>query len=190
MSRLPRHAMKFIWIVFFLLCVAAAPRVGFAQESAPPGVADNPYKDIPDAYFEEAAAFFRECTQKSRYYLYYNCACMEAHYLDKRIEFGPDAHSTSIINVLSKKCADATEASGSEYKQCLTDITAIPVGANAEDFCACYARTYADLFERYSPGTSSTIFVQIRSRALLTCKKPELAKKLYPAVPPAKKQMR
>lgn len=174
----------------FFLILASAPIL--AQEglsdtlkSAPaaqPKAATNPYADIPDEFITEARQFYDMCSTTANMFQYYDCKCLATKFLDKRIEMGPDIGKDSITMAIGQECPDASEAAGYEYGQCLGQASLLPKGnIQLEDYCACFANTYARLYENMSAGPSSTTFINLKAQAYTMCQDPKLEKQLYPA---------
>lgn len=172
---------RFLAIMFLLLCALATSSA--AQTPAP---ADNSYENVPDEYLAEADAFHAECATTAKMNHYYDCECLTVKYLDERIKRGKTAADSSIMQAIQEQCADATEAAGYLYNQCLGDPM-IPAEIPAEEFCTCYANTYATLYERYGAEPNSQTFVEVQTEAMVTCRNPNLAKRLYPYHPKPKK---
>ncbi len=151
------------------------------QTQTPPAP-KNDLDDVPDEYIEEAINYNKYChsTSLSRHQ---NCECLAARYLDKRIEIGPEADRSSIMLAIEGKCPDATEAAGHHYNRCISNATIMPPKIPIEEFCECFANTYAKLFERYELKPNSRTFVSLQTQAMVTCRNPEMAKKLYPYQP-------
>ena len=150
-----------------------------APQKPMPGKID-PYADLPEEYIQEAQNYFHLCETTGSMYLYYNCKCLASKFLDKRIELGPKASNTSIALKISNECADATQAAGYEYKQCIQHGPMMPPEIPLEEYCSCYANTYAKLYEQGSSGgPGSRTSVNFRTQAYIMCHKPEVAKKLY-----------
>ena len=124
---------RFFILLFFLICSLTTP--GAAQTPAPDiSPADtNSYADIPDEYLAEADAFHTECTTTAKMNHYYDCECLTVKYLDERIKRGKTATDSSIMQSIQQECADAAEAAGYLYTQCLGDPM-IPADIPAEEF--------------------------------------------------------
>ncbi len=151
------------------------------QTQTPPAP-KNDLDDVPDEYIEEAISYNEYChsTSISRHQ---NCECLAARYLDKRIEMGPEVDESSIMLAIEGKCPDATEAAGHHYNQCIANGPIMPGEIPLEEFCECFANTYAKLFELYKLKPNSRTFVHVQTQAMVTCRDPQLAKKLYPYQP-------
>jgi hypothetical protein len=169
--------------------------VGFAQtpttSSKPPATAQtakpDPYADLPEEYIEEAEKFYNECQTNDNMSRYYNCECLASKFLDKRIMAGPEVLNDIIVQSITHECADAAGAAGQEYQSCLENAPMMPANIPIEEYCTCYANTYAKLYEKYSLGPSSNTFIKLQTEAHISCQNPDLAKRLYPYKPPAKK---
>ncbi len=149
----------------------------------PPDEGPNPYKDVPDAYLNEARAFNARCDSNPTMRQYYNCECLAAKYLDTRISMGKNADSSVIELAISRQCADASGAAGYQYRGCMQNpMMPSDRTGSAEEFCTCYANTYARIYERAKIAPSSKAFVQIRTQSLMACSDPRLANRLFPGL--------
>lgn len=158
----------------------------YAQDN--PGAGAKPgqeYSQLPDEYLDETEDFYKHCSTTSEMKNYYNCECLAVKFLDQRVARGPNPSRESITLSIQRECADASQAAGYYYQNCMNQSVLMPPEIPAEEYCTCFANTYAKLYERYSPGPSSKAFVQLQTQAYVTCRDPELAKRLYPYVPPA-----
>ncbi|MGB4107996.1 MAG: hypothetical protein WBK55_09425 [Alphaproteobacteria bacterium] len=141
----------------------------------------NLYMDLPEEYIQEAQKYFSLCERTGSMSLYYNCKCLASKFLDRRIQVGPKASMTSIALSITGECADATKAAGYEYQECVKNATLMPLDIPVEEYCACYANTFAKLYERDNrSGPSSKAFVHFQTQAYISCNDPETAKKLFP----------
>jgi hypothetical protein len=143
----------------------------------------NPYEDLPDSYIQEAQNYYLNCQKDTNMNRYYDCKCMGAEYLNTRIDMGPKATSSAIGIRIVTKCADATGAAGYEYDKCLTKRPPQGMTLPFEDYCACYANTYAKLFEYSQVEASSKVFLAISMQASIACSEPALAQKMFPESP-------
>lgn len=146
---------------------------------------DNQFDDtsiydlIPDEYITEAVNYVRECEVNSLMSKYYDCRCMGVEYLDRRISLGPDAPASQLAQTIGPLCADGTGIAGRFYEQCSADYLNVPVGVDIDEYCACYANTYAKLFENYGRPLYSRDHVKLMTRARLSCRNPGLAQRFY-----------
>lgn len=154
------------------------------QGTAPQKTRQFDLKDIPDEVLEEAETFMNYCRNTSHMMEHYDCRCLAVSYLDKRMELGPEADRSVIIFSISRECPDAAGAAGMHFQRCMRTPSLMPEGINLEEFCTCMANTYADLYGRYKTGPGSNAFVNIQSQAMTMCRNPELARRLYPFLPP------
>lgn len=145
-----------------------------------PGVPD-PYANLPEEYIIEAQQYYALCEGTASLYLYYNCKCLGSKYLDKRIQLGPDATNTAITLDISGECADASLAAGYEYEQCINNAVMMPHDIPLEEYCSCYANTFAKLYERGNyTGPGARVITHFQTQAYITCKNPDMAARLFP----------
>ncbi len=152
-------------------------------QSAPDGKNEqtpNLYANLPQEYILEAQQFFSRCKSSGTMSPYYNCKCLATKYLDKRIELGPEASDNDISFAIEGECPDASEAAGYKYTQCLKQLGAIPPRTDPEEYCSCYANTFAKLYEQNRKGPSSKVFVRLQAQAMTICRNPDLAGKTDP----------
>ncbi len=172
-------------LVFASAPVQAQESLSDTLKSAPaaqPQATVNPYADIPDEFIVEARQFYDMCSTTANMFQYYDCKCLATKFLDKRIEMGPVPRTDSITIAIERECPDASEAAGYEYGQCLGKASLLSHGnIPIEDYCTCFANTYARLYENMSAGPSSTTFINLQAQAHTMCRDPKLAKQLYPA---------
>ena len=146
-----------------------------------PTPALDPYADLPEEYIVEAQKYYALCEGDASLYLYYNCKCLGSKFLDQRIKLGPEAEQTSIILDIRGECADASRAAGYEYEQCVNNGAMMPYNIPLEEYCACYANTFAKLYEQNSyDGPGARVFTHFQAQAYLTCKNPDMAARLFP----------
>ncbi len=173
------------FLIFALPPASAEESLGDTLKNAPAAQTKpeiNPYADIPDEFIIEAREFYDMCNTTANMFQYYDCKCLATKFLDKRIEMGPDIGKDSITMAIERECPDASEAAGYEYGQCLGQASLLPKGTiPLEDYCMCFANTYARLYENMSAGPSSTTFINLKAQAYTMCQDPKLEKQLYPA---------
>ncbi len=152
-----------------------------AQEGAKP---DNGQKtglsDVPDEYLKEAQAYYESCEANGNISAYYDCRCMAAQYLDKRIERGPDITPSSIVLSIGPGCMDSARIAGSNYTECLSRAPVLPTNQSVEEYCTCYANKFAKIYSRSGLDLSSESKVALQAQAGIICENPALGKQLYP----------
>ncbi len=178
--------LKTSFLALFLLAallLSAGPVAAQTLKTAPQETAeDNPFDEIPDEYFDEADAFIKYCDGRVDLNQYHNCECLGYEYIEERIK-NPKADRSAIILSISNKCIDATGAAGAAYQSCIGNAPMLPAHIKPEDYCQCFASTYAKLFERYQTSFDSKVMVRLQTEAHVTCTNPTLAKRLYPYGP-------
>lgn len=163
--------MRYSTLIFFLILFC--PVFAFAQSMAlpinPPSAQEDEYKKVKDEYIEEAQRFFEQCGQDYTLKQYYDCECLAVKYLDDRIASGPDKNSQNILMSIRGYCHDATIAAGETYSSCMTDGTIFPPGQTAEQYCTCFANTFAKLFNESGRIPSSRTSVFLQTQAHIKC---------------------
>ncbi len=191
-------SFRFVFLILLTLAVFAPVSVG-AQNTAPsdkqtlqetlksapaqkPKESDpEPYFDMPEQYIQEAQKYHTLCERTGSMWMYYDCKCLASTFLDKRIAMGPKVSPTAIASAIAGQCADASKAAGYEYQECVKNGVMMPINIPVEEYCSCYANTYAKLYEKYNrDGPSARTFVHFQTQAYISCSDPEAAKKLFP----------
>lgn len=133
---------------------------------------------IPKEFIVEALNFSEECNDSRVMSMYFDCQCMASAFLDARIEAGPDADRSVIVQRVGQGCADGSGIAGSMYESCKGDVL-VPVELDIEEYCTCYANTYARLYEGMNTNLNSKRHVRLMTQSKLTCRNPGLAARLY-----------
>lgn len=169
--------MRFFSYILLVLGILVLCGPAQAQEHAPlPPADDVPLSsprdhmdDVPDAYIEEANAFYDECSASDLMSQYYNCECYSLAYLDKRIEMGPTVVRTSILSEIENECRDAVGAAGRAYMECLSKANMFKPGTDPEEYCECVANTYVDMMNTAAPRVSSRSIVRLQTYSYTAC---------------------
>lgn len=140
----------------------------------------NDLSNVPDEYIEEAFNFNKQCHSMPNLAHYQNCDCLAVKYLDKRIELGHEATKGDIRSEIEGTCPDATGAAGYYYGQCMSNGSLMPSNIPIEKFCECFANTYAKLYEELRSKASPSTSLHLQTQAMISCRDPSLAHKLYP----------
>ena len=149
------------------------------ETMAPP----NRYSDIPDVYLIEAMNYAQECSDSQVMQLYYDCRCMGAEYLERRIALGPEAPRSQVAQRIGPACADGTGIAGSLYQDCKKNYVQVPANVGVEDYCSCYGNTYAKMFERMNRPLLSREHVALMTQARVACANPSTARRIFGYVP-------
>lgn len=197
--------------VFFAVCFFAVPYLAAAQSPAkgdkildffegdaptnvnpPPKEQEapkstfKPKKDvteIPTEYIDEALAFRDKCEMRADMKKHYNCECLSVKYLDQRVARGASANESSIMLSIESECKDGTFVAGSMYNQCMAGRVRYPGKRPLDEFCECFGREYAKLYELSGLSASGKAHVAIRTRAVTGCFDPNLSRQLYSYAP-------
>ncbi len=144
----------------------------------------NPFDNVPDAFFREADNFRAECYGDVVRGWYYNCECLAYEYLEARIK-NPKVPKSSITLIISNKCVDASGAAGFQFDQCINSRAPKDRSKESEEYCTCFANTFARLFEQSGAAPSTSLYGYLQSQAMIACHDPSLARQLYPDIAPA-----
>jgi len=136
--------------------------------------------EIPDEYLEEAMSFNEQCKQSPHLSEYYDCDCLGAKYLNKRIEYEDEISAGSIKLSIEKQCKSSTNTAGMRFKQCMGDAPVLPEVSSLESYCECFANTFAKLYGISKGKPGPKLNIAIHERAAITCRDPALASRLYP----------
>lgn len=139
---------------------------------------DDPYADIPDAYFQESEDFQDYCENQGTLTNYYDCHCLSAAFLEERIKRGPQASRSSLMLGVQDQCLDLTNEMGKLYEECLQSAPPANIDTQ-ENYCACKARTFGQLFKAARRQPSAYLSVELQTQAGIACSNPNLAKRLY-----------
>ncbi len=157
-----------------------APIEESAQTTTTPEKTDS-LSDIPDEYIEEAMGFNEECKTTPHLSQYYNCDCLSSRYLDMRIERKDKISGSSIRLNIENQCKSAVNTAGVRYGECMSSIAMLPNDIEAEPYCECFANTFATLYGMSKRKPGPQLNIAIHERASISCRDPQLAKKLYPS---------
>jgi len=127
----------------------------------------------------EASNFGERCRNDKDMKLYFDCRCMGAEYLDRRIKLGPSASASEVQNSLGITCKDGTGVAGEMYEHCLNDFINAPTELDPEEFCQCYANSFAKYYEDLSGRLTIKAKIALKSRARMVCQRPATARRIY-----------
>ena len=159
-------------VSFFCLLALPVGAQSLAQKKGEPPAAgpvaeksgSHPDK-IPEAYIKEAEVIHGIC--KYSMAKMYDCECIAARFLDKRIAVGADIARTIIMMDIDDQCIDATGSIGDYYERCLDMPLLLPKGAAPEPFCKCYANAVTRIFNEKKVGQEFS--TPIQTKALQEC---------------------
>lgn len=153
----------------------------------PPVIKPGDLGSIPDRYFEEADRFLKYCEAQPNMTQFYNCDCLSYEFLETRIK-NPDISESAIIGEIDRTCIDASDAAGYEYERCLGSTPLLPNNMSYEEYCTCFANTYAQAFEFYMPKVNSKSIVELQTQAHLMCANPGVGRRMFPYDQPPPKR--
>lgn len=133
--------------------------------------------DATKSQIEEAETVYDDCKVNQRLNLMVDCECLASEFLDTRVKKGPIPSRNLITSQITRyKCKNIVETTGIEYQRCMRG-TGFKYGKiRAKDYCECYARTWANGFERYHGKITADSKASLRFRARMSCTKPEAYK--------------
>jgi hypothetical protein len=113
----------------------------------------------------EANAIFKDCSNSENQSHYLDCECLSLTFLQLRIkdveEHGKPTGQFLLMEEARKSCVNTTGLAGKTYNECRT--WAVGARPDAEEFCSCYANTYA---KTYAGAPTSNI--KINERMMIT----------------------
>jgi len=133
--------------------------------------------EVTDAQLEEAQHFFNQCKTDKDLSKNYDCKCISANFLQKRIELGPTASEDLVFLEIQSTCPNVVETTGHAYSSCMT--RAAPRGLRdigIKDYCECIAREWSKAYERLNGQVDVSIKIAIQSKAQMHCLNPSLYK--------------
>lgn len=126
--------------------------------------------DIPEEAIRDAEDFQNYCSGNATMKTTFDCECLAGEYLDARIEAGPDVARSSLILKIDHTCPNIEEAAGEAYSECYAQSTLVPTsGKPLDDFCECYARSYAKLRQEMKTAMHAQLRITLKSRAMTMC---------------------
>ncbi len=128
-------------------------------------------EEIPDEYIEEAQKFYDNCEADFNMNSNYDCQCLSVKYLDERIERGPDSAAGSVLLSIQKECPNTVGAAGFAYTECLRQGTMMSLYQPIEEYCECYANTFAKLYKNAKVTPGSQHFTALKTQTRLMCTK-------------------
>ncbi len=126
--------------------------------------------NLTDKQLSEAEAVFQHCKERRALNSQFDCECFASRFLDERLEVGPLLKWDSIFARFSSECRNIIETTGIEYSSCMGHF-GIKDAINMEpkEYCECYARKWADLFENYPGHITFSIKGSLKSQARGYC---------------------
>jgi hypothetical protein len=189
-DRISPACLFLLFLVFTILSAMPVSAQGTmtAPPKKPPVINPNDTSTIPQEYFEEAEAFLKNCEAQPNMTQFYNCDCLSYEFLEMRIK-NPQMNQSAILGEIDRTCIDASEAAGYEYERCLGNAPLLPNNIPFEEYCTCFANTYAQSFEFYMPKVTSKSIVELQTQAHLICANPAVGRKMFPYdAPPPKRR--
>lgn len=111
---------------------------------------------ITDTQLAEAEEVFQHCKARRALSSQFDCECFAARFLDERLDIGPIANWDIIFIRFQSECRNVVETTGYAYSRCMSNFgVRSAINMEPKEFCECYARKWADIFENF-PGKIST----------------------------------
>ena len=127
---------------------------------------------VTDKQMDEAEAMFAECKGSLKLSRRFDCECYASRFLSERIKQGPTAQKEQILLSFENECRNVLDSTGHEYTGCMGNPMYYPENVEPKDFCECYARRWAKLYESYPGKINRFTTKNIRMRARAQCQNP------------------
>lgn len=117
---------------------------------------------------EESNQVYEYCNKRQLFSSFHECQCVAAKFFDARL-LNPDPEM-NIINMgdrAAKDCPNIPGVAGYALNECM-GAYGFRLKAGLEEFCECYAKTYADIYAD-DPRATLPHMSSIGSRAILAC---------------------
>ncbi len=118
----------------------------------------------------EANSVFKACSQSENQSHYFDCECLSLTFLQLRLKDielkGESLGHFVLMDEARKACVNTAGLAGKTYNECRT--WAVGVRQDAEQFCSCYANTYAKTYAG-SPTSNIKINERIMANSLQQC---------------------
>ncbi|PCI53724.1 MAG: hypothetical protein COB36_11885 [Alphaproteobacteria bacterium] len=127
--------------------------------------------NLTNKQLAEAESVFQHCKERRALNSQFDCECFASRFLDERLEVGPLQNWDVIFSRFSSDCRNVVETTGIEYSSCMAHF-GIKDAINMEpkEYCECYARQWADLFENYPGKITFNTKQSLKSQARGHCK--------------------
>ena len=127
--------------------------------------------NLTDKQLSEAEAVFQHCKERRALNSQFDCECFASRFLDERLEIGPLANWDALFARFSSECRNVVETTGIEYSSCMAHFgIKDTVNMEPKEYCECYARKWADLFDSYSGKITFNTKQSLKSQARGHCK--------------------
>ena len=111
------------------------------------------FSNVTNKQLDEVEAVYQHCISKRSMGSQFNCECLSANFLDKRLELGPLVKWDAIFLRLRNQCRNVIETTGAEYTICMSRFGKVNAKyMEPKEYCECYARKWAELFENEQGG--------------------------------------
>ncbi len=141
------------------------------------------YNQLPpedqERLINEANTVFEYCSNRQLFSQFHDCRCVASKFMDERIQ-NPDLKKR-IIGVADKvasQCPNGPGTAGYGYKQC-RKLYKRRMDVGLEDFCTCYANTFAALYKE-DPRAFMPHITKISAASLVGCDKKGMTSPLNP----------
>lgn len=126
--------------------------------------------EISDSQLEEAEAVFQHCKARRALGSQFDCECFAARFLDERLEIGPLAGWDQIFLRFKSECRNVVATTGRAYTVCMERFgVRSAVNMEPKEFCECYARKWAELFENFQGKITTDVKSSLRGLARGHC---------------------
>lgn len=108
--------------------------------------ADEIFQSLPmesqDQILAESQKVFNECNHYKIYSQFHDCECLGSTYFEERV-FTPEKSRDTIMGKIAGECTSEPGVAAYGHDKCLNSLSLALDSRHAEEFCKCYALTFA-----------------------------------------------
>lgn len=131
---------------------------------------DEDMSEIPQEILDEADTVYNDCAANTDLSAYHDCECLAGKFLKDRMELGPMAFQNNILSKYQGECKNPAGIAGNRFTNCMANWKLnVPKDMRPRAFCECYAKTYAEQYEKITGAMSGQSKSQMDSFAYGTC---------------------
>ncbi|MCM2343102.1 MAG: hypothetical protein NDJ24_00915 [Alphaproteobacteria bacterium] len=135
--------------------------------------ADQIFQTLPvdsqNQILDESQKVFNECHHYKLYSQFHDCECLGSTYFEERV-FSPEKSRDAIMGKIAGECTSEPGVAAYGHDQCLNSLSLILDSRHMDEFCKCYALTFAKNYKD-SPYPDFQNLRAIGSRTNTACLK-------------------
>lgn len=101
---------------------------------------------VQDQILQESQKVFTECNHYNLYSQFHDCECLGATYFEERV-FVPETTKDVLMGKIAGECTSEPGVAAYAQQKCLSSIGLFFGGKNLDNFCRCYALSYAQHYK-------------------------------------------